>query len=333
MKYGNPFGKNAEVWITQTYHTGYSNTAIDCYGKQYKANLPVYAIADGVIDVTSSSYGSYCRVNVDNSDHFNYYVHTWKWKKKGTRVKKGEVICYIAPKSVNGGYGEHLHLALQAGLYIMDYIDRGITFRTKYSDIKKEWFKGDNLDWGLFKDLSYNNEAMLNINDRVEITADTNMRFGNGTGYKVAYLIKKGAVGRIVGGPRTADGYTWYDIYFEDCPKVCKYASGWMANVGGNRFKKTSKAQTCVDGSKKPVEPPKPIDPCEEYKKEISRLKTDLSEVIAENDRLEDKIEELDKELFNALEQLQFTVTAEEEETEVLLAIVEKRVEDAKFKL
>jgi hypothetical protein len=153
-KLGNPFGGKSQVWLTQTYH-GSSNTAIDCYWKQYEPNLSVYAIADGEILGRSSSSGSYCYQSVNGTDMRIWYVHTHNWKPKGTKVKKGDKICEIAPKSKNGGYPEHLHLGLtpKGKYYIMDYFDREIPFRTRYSDIKASWFKADGtLNWSKFAD-------------------------------------------------------------------------------------------------------------------------------------------------------------------------------------
>ena len=181
MKYENPF-KTGSVYISQTYHSGGDNKyAIDLGSKP--AGSPVYAIANGVVDLVSSGSGSYCRLDVDNSVHKIYYVHVYKYLKKGTRVKQGDKIAEIAPKSVNGGYAPHLHLGLQGSYQIMNYMDRNIVFRTNYPNIKKSWFNGDNLDWSIFKDLSYTEDDMFKKGDRIQFTGVQNIRSGSGLEY------------------------------------------------------------------------------------------------------------------------------------------------------
>ena len=275
-KFGNPFGGNKQVWITQTLH-GSSNTAIDCYGYRYQANLPVYAIADGTIIGTSPNSGSYCYQSVNGSDFKVWYVHTHNWSKAGTKVKKGDKICEIAPKSKNGGYPEHLHLGLTPkGTNIMEYFDRTIPFRTKYSDIAKSWFKGDELNWSLFRDLSYLPEDMIKIGDNVKLTADTNLRVGSSTKYDIKAVCKKGSVGVLIGGPRNADGYEWWDIRFLD-------NQGWMANPLKKRLVKTTSPVTQTDGTIPVVEP---VDPCQQYKDVIEQLKTGIETLQEENNVL-----------------------------------------------
>lgn len=240
-KFTSPLGN--ELWITQTYHTGGNNTAIDLSAN---ADVPVYALADGIVTYRSSGAGSYCIQTVSDSTLKIYYVHTYKWVGANTFVKKGDVICYIAPTSLNGGYPTHLHLGLQAGKEIMDYFDRGIVFRTKYQDIKNIWFNGEVLDWSKFKDLSYTNT--FKIGDKVVFTDVQNIR-------KNSYIAPDnisgkttvGQVGTIKDGVRVADGYNWFDIQFDGG------GTGWVADVG--KFQIFTQEETPVD-----------------YQKEIDRL-------------------------------------------------------------
>lgn len=149
-KFGKPL--DGEIYITQTIH-GSSNDAVDLSAV---ADKPVRALADGKIAARSSADGSYCTQSVTGSILRIYYVHTYKWLAVGTTVTKGQVICYIAPKSLNGGYATHLHLGLPHGYNIMDFFARDVIFRTAYADIKKSWFNNTpNLNWSLFKDLDY----------------------------------------------------------------------------------------------------------------------------------------------------------------------------------
>lgn len=304
-KFGNPYGGSKQVWITQTYH-GASNTAIDCYGYRYQANLPVYAIADGTIIGTNPNGGSYCYQSVEGSELKVWYVHTHNWLKAGTKVTKGQKICEIAPKSKNGGYAEHLHLGLTPkGTYIMDYFDRSIPFRTKYADIKASWFKSDGtLNWSKFRDLTYMKISNIQVGDKVELSADTRLRVGSGIEYDIKKLIPKGAVGEIIGGHRIADGYEWWDIKFLD-------NQGWMANPS-DRFIKTTKPVTYTDGTlpePTPVptpEPPEPPCDCEQLESNIDTLKGQVegleSKLGDSNTKLLEKEAEV-KELMEELKQ------------------------------
>lgn len=234
-KFTSPLGN--ELWITQTYHTGGNNTAIDLSAN---ADVPVYALADGIVTYRSSGAGSYCIQTVSDSTLKIYYVHTYKWVGANTFVKKGDVICYIAPTSLNGGYPTHLHLGLQTGKEIMDYFDRSIIFRTKYQAIKDIWFKGEDLDWSKFRDLSY---IGFKIGDKIQITGEQNIRQGSGTSYAVTGDTEIGEIYEIEDGPRTSDGYDWYDLK----------NNNWVADVG--KFQLYIQEETPID-----------------YQKEIDRL-------------------------------------------------------------
>lgn len=248
-KLGRPL--QGEIWITQTYHTQSNNTAVDFSAV---AETPVYAMADGVVTYRSSLAGSYCIQSIDNSDLKIYYVHTYRWVGANTYVRKGDIICYVAPTSVNGGYPTHLHCGLPVGKYLMNYMDRSIVFRTKYQAIKDVWFIGENLNWALFKDLSYENTVMnFKIGNRVEFTGEQYVRAGAGDKFVSLRSSVIGEKGEIKDEPRSSqnaqfgkganDSYTWYDIAFDNG------SSGWVADVG--KFKIVE-----------PVKPPEPpVDP------------------------------------------------------------------------
>ena len=252
-KLGNPLGAGKELWITQTYHTGSNNTAIDISAT---AGTPVFAMADGIVNYRSSGAGSYCIQALNNSALRSYNVHTYNWVNANTSVANGQKICEVAPTSLNGGYPTHLHLGLPTGFNIMDYFDRGIVFRTKYQAIKDIWFIGENLDWSKFKDLNYDNTNMaFKIGDKIEFTGVQNMRKGSGTSFPVTGSTAVGMLSIIEDGPRVANGYTWYDLNNGD----------WVADV--NKFKLYVK----------PVEPPVDPQPTECEKQVIALQAKNLS--------------------------------------------------------
>jgi len=202
-------------------------------------------------------------------------------------VKKGQKICEVAPTSVNGGYPTHLHLGLQAGKYIIDYIDRSIAFKTKYQAIKDVWFKGETFDWSKHKDLSYENTTMkYKVGDTIQFIGEQNIRQGSGTSFPVISVAHIGDVATIIDGPRTADSYTWYDLRFS------RGGTGWCADV--------NKWEIYV----KPEEPP--VDPGQtEGEKEVDRLKNDIRELESTTELLESELSTLVDENSELMESLE----------------------------
>ena len=231
-KFGKPL--DGDLWITQNYHVNSSNRAIDISAIQDK---PVYAIADGKITITTPNGNSYCCQSVDNSNISLFYVHTYKWLPVGTIVKQGDIICYIAPKTLNGGFPTHLHLGTDLEHCLMDYMDRSLPFRTGYSDIKVDWFNSDGtLNWSLFKDLDYENSTpKFKIGDQIVFIKKENKRAGAGTGFDDIGVYEIGDITTIKDGPRTSqnhqygkganDTYTWWDT------QPLNSASAWVADM------------------------------------------------------------------------------------------------------
>ena len=319
-KFRSPFNTN-ELWITQTYHSGSNNTAIDISAI---ADTPVYALADGKILVTSPIYGSYCTTSVNNSDLKLFFVHTYKWLPVGTNFKQGQVICYVAPKNLNGGYPTHLHLGLQTGKYIIDYLDRSIIFKTAYPDIKAIWFLGENFDWSKHRDLSYENTYMFKKGDRIQFTGVQNIRQGSSISYPITGETKVGDIYEIEDGPRVADGYTWYDLKGAD----------WVADIG--------KFKLYVEQNEQPV-PEDPVVPSneEQLQKQVADLlqeneglKNDLAGSISELNEKNEEIKRLESELEmkNALLQEVNNQASELQKKYDILFVEKNRIENEKNK-
>jgi uncharacterized protein YgiM (DUF1202 family) len=60
------------------------------------------------------------------------------------------------------------------------------------------------------------------INDTVRVTATLNMRSGAGTTNGIVATLPTGTTGKVLGGPRTASGYTWWQIQTSQ-------GTGWAA--------------------------------------------------------------------------------------------------------
>jgi len=160
MKFFNPFGTGA-IWISQTYHAGSKNIAVDMVGALIlNPWSKLYAVADGKVKTITGILGGYLALDIDNSNIRALYVHGDRWVVKvGQHVKRGQHIGYIknfTPK--------HLHLGLQykqgSGYpNLMDYMDRSLTYKTKYPSIRAIWWKDGEINWSLFKDKSYLKEV------------------------------------------------------------------------------------------------------------------------------------------------------------------------------
>lgn len=160
-KLANPFtGDNSgTVYITQTYHAGGGNIAVDMIISGMTSSTPIYAISDGTITARSTGAGSYIMKSIDNESFQEYYVHTARWVVNvNDHVTKGQLLGYIGSQAETG-YPEHLHMGLTTGYYLMDYISRDIDFKTTYQDIANDWFNGSTsnpINWNLFQDLYIN---------------------------------------------------------------------------------------------------------------------------------------------------------------------------------
>lgn len=319
MKFFNHFGSGA-IHITQTYHTGNNNRAVDMVG-DFILNpwAKVYAVADGKPSMITGILGGYLALDLDNSNLRVLYVHGDRWVVKvGQQVKRGQHIGYVklfSPK--------HLHLGLQykrgAGYpNLMDYMDRSLTYKTKYPSIRAIWWKDGKINWNLFKDRSYLKETPQYKRGQKLVFTDT-MEYRNQKGIDIGD-VAKGAVCKLISNAvwGTIAGYSgwWYDADFLDIK------GGQIADTSRNKL--TDAQVSRIDSTI-----PKPPDPCTEYKKTITELEQKLralqrkfdsaiveqvevllenTDLVAENNRLV-KGEELLVRLSNDLEDLlQYTL-------------------------
>jgi len=253
-KFCSPFGNN-RLCITQTYHSGSNNWAIDCNPllTGTKAGHPVVAIADGVIGVTSLGAGAYCTLIVNNSPIKLFNVHTYQWLPAGTKVSKGQEIGVLAPEDV-AKEPVHLHLGMGKinGVYpnIMDFFDRNISVETKYNDIKADWFKPDgSFDWSKHKNLDYITMnpviPVCTAGERFVFTSSMNIR--DASGNDIGDIAKE-AVCEIISAS-TLDAYQWYKVRFLDM-------EGYVADTKFNDI--TTLPITKLDGTI-PTPEPEPV--------------------------------------------------------------------------
>lgn len=312
-KFVSPTGK--EVYISQTTHKGSNNTAIDI--GSLPVGSPIYAIASGTIGTVSPTLGSYLTLKVDNSPLTLYYVHIYKFTvKAGQRVSAGDKLGEIAPKSVNGNVDPHLHLGVTVGYNIMDYFDRHIIFRASYPwnskenlEIRNAWFKGgSDLDWGLFKDLSYDNNQNMGFKkgDVIIFTAKQNKRGGAGTGFADIGAYEKGEMAIIKDNPRTSQNSLFYGkgsdtktndsyIWFDTAP-VNGGASSWVADMG--KFRIATPEEINPTPAPEPVVPdPAPSTELEKCEQRYGEAQEEIKGLVEDMRALEKEVKKLGLEI------------------------------------
>lgn len=340
-KFVSPTGSNT-IWLSQTYHTSSGNTAIDI--GSLPVGSPIYAVASGTVGTVSPTAGSYLTIKVDNSPLTLFYVHIYNFTvKAGQKVKTGDKIGEIAPKSLNGGFSPHLHLGLQTGKNIMDYFDRGIIFRTAYKDIKKVWFKGDSLNWSLFKDLSYESGTTMSFKkgDVIIFTAKQNKRGGAGTGFADIGAYEKGEMAIIKDNPRTSQNSLFYGkgsdtktndnyIWFDTAP-VKGGASSWVADMG--KFRIATPEEINPTPAPEPIPTPTPTNWEERYSEEVEKNKGLVEDVRAlekEVKKLQSELEQRGKEITELMEKIDTLSEANKNLEEERLLLQEKQEAELK---
>jgi hypothetical protein len=308
MKLSSPFSGNTII-LTQTYHMGSNNMAIDCEPVGAKAGDPVLAPADGVLQAESLNLGAYCTFQLDNSPLKIFDVHTYNWGTVNKHFLRGEKIGELAPTSVSKE-AIHLHfgLGIVNGVYpgIMDYMDKSIVFKPGFSDMT-DWFNSDGtLKKELFKDLNYEDTSMVGfkIGDKIKFTAVMNRRTGAGTGFDGTGINKNdqyavGSVVTIKDGPRSSqnklfnkgnnDSYTWYDTV------DANGSTGWVADL--SKFVVTTDTPTVFDLSTAPSSPADttPVTPSEA--EQIATLKSQLSDANSASVNLQGQINTLNEQV------------------------------------
>jgi hypothetical protein len=226
--------------INLKYASGVRQLALD-FGNQGVV-YPITLDVDCKVTYSSKYQGNYIVVQV--GEYKLMFVHVNEHAAVGSTVKAGGVICRIAPTSENGGYAVHLHCSARKN--DGEYPIRSIIY-----------------------------DSGIHVGVKVEFTSDTNIRQGNGTSYPIQDVAKMGSVAEVRDGPRTGNGYTWFDCVFLS-------GTGWCID---SHMKVTNKVVTYPDGTLPP-----PPDPCQlkldaqkaEYEKKLADQKVDYEKQVAD---------------------------------------------------
>lgn len=164
------------------------------------------------------------------------YIHSYPKNVKvkvGDKVVAGQQVCATG----NSGYsfGDHLHFE----------------WLSKWDDLNT---KVDPTPYVI-----NDNTEDFKIGDKVIFIGEQNIRTGSGTSFEVQRMSRLSETAIIKDGPRVADGYTWWDMKFENG------STGWVAEVG--KFEKYIEPPI--------VEPPQPPEQTE-CEKEVERLKEEI---------------------------------------------------------
>ena len=225
----------------------------------YKVKNPIYSpnkLGSGTVSKIATSYTSQGKewknslvvwITYDSGYVMSLYHGEVKDKivNKGDRVVVGQQIY----RTGNTGHstGDHLHCAISRNGAFIDPAPL------------------------VTNDL---NVSVFKIGDEIEITGTQNIRKGNGTSYPVTRVTQVGERYVIEGGPRIADGYTWWDLKGAD----------WIAEVG--KFKLYTP----------PTPQPQPAEPseCEKQLETLKQENRGLAEALVTSQRaLESKVLEL----------------------------------------
>jgi len=240
------------VNVTQAYK-GNTHKGIDL--STGKVEQPVYLpkrAIEGYVHKILAGYtynGKYYRdspiIYIKHKDGSgSRYIHSYPRNVKvkvGDTIKAGTQVCATG----NSGYsfGDHLHFE----------------WLKKWDDLASHT---DPIPY-----ITSEDSAMLKIGDNIEFTAVQNIRHGSGTSYSITRSTIIGEKAVIIGGSRVADGYTWWDVKFED-------TTGWVADVG--------KFKTYVP--QEPVITPEPTE-CEKRLKILQGQNTELTEALGASEK------------------------------------------------
>lgn len=289
------------VHITQSFSS--THKAIDI--GNYKTRNPIYSpnkLGSGTVSKITTSYTSGGVV-------YNNTLTVWITYDTGYVMSMyhgevGDKVVSVGDKVVVGqqiyrtgntghSHGDHLHCMISKGGVYIDPAPLVI----------------NDLNVSIFK-----------IGDEIEVTGVQNIRKGSGTSYPITGQTKIGDRYFIEGGPRIADGYTWWDLKGAD----------WIAEVG--KFKKY--VPPVIDVPAPPVEVPTTPD-CDEYIKKVEILQKEIEGLKLAVESSEGLIQEKDNKI-KLLEErntfLESTMAIRNEEIKQLeLEIVKLREEKDRF--
>lgn len=210
-----------------SYKTNLNRDPIDysfIAGSKITANFDVKIIS------TNPSDGSWIKAQIVGTNYMIGFVHCYggsvgKYPAVGSIIKAGQVICYVAPKSVTT-FAPHLHIDEWA---VQDAHIRDLIL------------------YGDFKTMADNTLA-FNIGDKMKFEENTKLREAfilDDKYFRRAIVVQKGATGLVQSVEILNQDFYWYLLSFGNASGYCA-----VKNKAGNIWvSKVANAITNTDGS------------------------------------------------------------------------------------
>ncbi len=255
---------------TQGSHYSYrTNLNRDPIDYSFVAGSKITANFDVKIIATNPKDGSWIKAQIVGTNYMIGFVHCYggsvgKYPAVGSIIKAGQVICYVAPKSVTT-FAPHLHIDEWA---VQDAHIRDLIL------------------YGDFKTMADNTLA-FNIGDKMKFEENTKLREAfilDDKYFQRAIVVQKGAIGLVQSVEILNQDYYWYLLSFGNASGYCA-----VKNKAGNIWvSKVTNAITNTDGSAySPVDNTK----VEALTKENGELKGQITTLTNEKTKLQEDLQ------------------------------------------
>ncbi|MCA9833275.1 MAG: SH3 domain-containing protein [Thermomicrobiales bacterium] len=148
---------------------------------------------------------------------------------------------------VRPGVGQTAQASVGAGTRLTISVDPvGVTGKTWYGVYGGTGIGGGWIDSA---NIAVAPQAVSKVGETYKVTESMNLRSGAGTGYSIVMTMSAGSTGTVIGGPKSANGYTWWQL------RTSGGTTGWAV---GNWLVATGTSSTVPDPDPTPSPTPSP---------------------------------------------------------------------------